>query len=333
MPSRRKGRKSRKAAKQQKSNQARRHREARQARRDRKSRRDLEVDVGFHRFPHLPLELREMVWDECIPSRLVFHGLDFYDLDAFDDDAVDIPHNQKRPPIISQVCREARGVALRHGSQITIGTWRRRPWRRRPGRRRRRYGHERLGTTEKAWFDTRKDTFLLCDSEFRQSANRSACWLDISNDAVAAIRTSDRLACLDSGRERIHNEYTINMLGSEWLQKADVAYVVEKHDVVAPLSALVGSGLFGLFGENRAILVDLDDRKTFDKLGTCLTYTAIPSGGNSPTMSFYDATQLPHFFRVEEKMSCVSWFHEKFERCCKNRPKSRLVALAILCPD
>ncbi|KAG6356485.1 hypothetical protein INS49_015873 [Diaporthe citri] len=82
MPSKRKGRKSRKAAKQQKVHQAHKHREARQARRDRRSRRDTEAasvalaDVGFHRFPHLPLELREMVWDECIPSRLVFHGLE-----------------------------------------------------------------------------------------------------------------------------------------------------------------------------------------------------------------------------------------------------------------
>ncbi|KAI7774079.1 hypothetical protein LA080_009316 [Diaporthe eres] len=328
MPSQRKGRKSRRVAKHQKARQARKHREARQARINRKSLPDFEArrialaKMGFHRFLDLPLELREMVWDEFIPSRLVFHGLR-----PSDNVALGILHNQRRLPIISQVCREARGFAFRHGSKITLGTWRIRPRRRSRGRKGRR------GSIEEAWFDTKRDTLLLYGTQFLGFLNQSPYWLDISDDTVAAIRTSNRLACVDSGLEHIHDESLIHMLGSDWLQKADLAYVVEKHDVVPPLSGLVGSGLFGLSGETRAILVDLDDRKTFDKLGTFLTYTAIPSGGNSPTMSFHDATDFPHHFRTEEEISCVSWFDEKFERCCKNRPKSRLVALAILCPD
>lgn len=268
MPSQPKGRKSRKVAKGQKARQTRQQREARQARRDRKNRKDYEArgvaasaDTSFHRFPDLPLELREMIWENCIPSRLIFHGLKFHDqLD------IGLRQSQRRPPIISHVCHEARRVAFRHGSRITIGTWYSGPSRALdhpvPGR-----------SEEKAWFDTMRDTLLLCQTRLEMPFAYflhmgTPYWLHISNDVVVAVKKSGRLGCIGPypSLSISETQSVSDILGSEWLHGADVGYVTKIYYLLAPLPAIMESGLFGLFGENRAIAVDLDDTDTFRAL-------------------------------------------------------------------
>lgn len=361
MPSQRKGCKSRKGAKQRKARQARKHREARQTRRERKNRRHLnavplasdhesEQDLEparpsagitrFYRFPDLPLELREMIWDKCIPSRLVIP-----DLNLTTEFHNGPPDSQRHPPKISQVCHEARGVALRYGSRITLGTWHREMST---------HGRRPDDTTDdKAWFDTSRDTLLFSQtkSERRKSFKAFTPSLKrISDEAISAVTTSGRLGSLSRDRGSIYDVSGTNMFSSEWLQKADVAYVVQGYYLSADLAAVVDSGLFGLFGENRIIMVDLDDTETFPRLKRLRI--GFPFERFSLYVDFQDIEEAPEINRDQiPEHGRSRWlfetfcnnkargyahdttYPEEFEQFFKDTPNFRLVALVILCLD
>lgn len=86
---------------------------------------------SFHLFGRLPTELRLHIWQYCLPYRVV--ELDYpldtivYSLDREGPDNLlpspcSLRHTtfqNGRPPLISRVCRESRGVATRSGGFIT----------------------------------------------------------------------------------------------------------------------------------------------------------------------------------------------------------------------
>lgn len=84
-----------------------------------------DADHVFPFFPRFPLEIRWMIWEYCLPHRVV-------ELDACCDWLIDDTPSTSTceftttsttncaPPTISRVCREAREVALRHAA---AGVW------------------------------------------------------------------------------------------------------------------------------------------------------------------------------------------------------------------
>ncbi|KAH8808738.1 hypothetical protein F5884DRAFT_380663 [Xylogone sp. PMI_703] len=73
----------------------------------------------FHLFPHLPPELRRMIWRECRPHRVI--ELDSPHPDEVDDTTCRLYNPtlvNSRPPIISRVCRESREVAFEDGAGV-----------------------------------------------------------------------------------------------------------------------------------------------------------------------------------------------------------------------
>lgn len=87
-----------------------------------------EAATTFPRFGDLPLELREAIWRECLPHRIV--ELDTPQarraLKAVHDDEVlpicDMSHTTKAnsvPPLISRVCHEARAVTFEQGQLLS----------------------------------------------------------------------------------------------------------------------------------------------------------------------------------------------------------------------
>lgn len=127
-----------------------------------------------------------------------------------------------------------------------------------------------------------------------------------------------------------------------------MAYIVEGYYLRAPLSAVVDSGLFGLFGESRAIMVDLDDTETFRRLKKLRN--GFPFGMFSPSVDFHDIKQVPEITQDEMPEHGRAWWlfqkfcdkvrgnarkltFSEFEQFRKGRPKFRLVALVIFCPD
>ncbi|KAH0366143.1 hypothetical protein KCU65_g5579, partial [Aureobasidium melanogenum] len=92
------------------------------------------VNDNFHRFPRLPLELREEIWRLCLPHRV--YEMDFplewlvYRVDEPEQDNVPCrlwatSKSNVRPPLITRVCRESRRVAFTTGKWVSSLEWRR----------------------------------------------------------------------------------------------------------------------------------------------------------------------------------------------------------------
>lgn len=75
------------------------------------------LETSFAQFPKLPVELRLMIWRECLPHRMV--EMDYPLPDNVFDKNTPPPCQLERtttlnglPPVITRVCRESRAVAL-----------------------------------------------------------------------------------------------------------------------------------------------------------------------------------------------------------------------------
>ncbi|KAK7755358.1 hypothetical protein SLS62_002584 [Diatrype stigma] len=114
----------------------------------------------FTYFTKLPPEIRFRIWDLALPRRFVRverredWGEVDDGLDDFDSDALLDMESKHSPPAVSQVCQEARAIAVRnagfravqHGAQTFAGMLEREP----PASYRR----------EWTWFDSARDTFI-----------------------------------------------------------------------------------------------------------------------------------------------------------------------------
>lgn len=73
----------------------------------------------FTLFPRLPLELRLLIWEHCIPNRVVELERPHEDNILSNCRLTWSARQNARPPIITRVCHESRSVALRTGHSIS----------------------------------------------------------------------------------------------------------------------------------------------------------------------------------------------------------------------
>ncbi|KAJ5728588.1 uncharacterized protein N7483_003096 [Penicillium malachiteum] len=80
----------------------------------------------FTLFSLLPTEIRLLIWEFCIPHRLVEIMLASTDLDINTNCELDwISRQIALPPVITRVCRESHQVALKTGAELTApSSWR-----------------------------------------------------------------------------------------------------------------------------------------------------------------------------------------------------------------
>ncbi|KAL4762038.1 2EXR domain-containing protein, partial [Aspergillus foveolatus] len=80
-------------------------------------------NTTFHLFPKLPIEIRLMIWRECLPNRVMEldHQQDELLWDEDDDPPCmfnwKISRTNNAPPLITLICRESRAVAFESGSR------------------------------------------------------------------------------------------------------------------------------------------------------------------------------------------------------------------------
>lgn len=82
-----------------------------------------EADHVFPLFPRFPLDIRWMIWEFCLPHRVV--ELDACSWDTDTDTTCEFTTTSTTncaPPTISRVCREAREVVLRHETEDSSST-------------------------------------------------------------------------------------------------------------------------------------------------------------------------------------------------------------------
>ncbi|KAJ5634873.1 hypothetical protein N7528_002715 [Penicillium herquei] len=183
----------------------------------------------FTLFSLLPTEIRLLIWEFCIPHRLVELMLASTDLEINTNCELDWTSRQiSLPPIITRVCRESRNVALKTGAQLTAPSawdndreypeWSDAPW------------------LKRLWFDWKHDSVSLYwnlgaeDFDLRDySFGMEILAVDYFTWFVSQMRTgdpvilADQIYCLrssrhDRGRETygehqtalgIHKQYTL----------------------------------------------------------------------------------------------------------------------------
>lgn len=80
--------------------------------------------LTFHPFPRLPTELREAIWDLCLPDTVC--EIDppcnwlVYGYDQEPCDLLATSKANRCPPCITRVCHESRAVALKAAKKVTI---------------------------------------------------------------------------------------------------------------------------------------------------------------------------------------------------------------------
>lgn len=210
--------------------------------------------TSFHYFPLLPKELRQAIWRHCLPSRVI--DLDDPRPDIIFEDlreelkgtvscelGLTSAHNS-RPPLITQVCFEAREVASETGGLTDF----RDLWDHR--------GVNIWGTggyTQSCWFDPARDAIhlnwelLYEGDELILPENPIPAFLSVSAKAGRGGSLTWASATFDS---------------IELLKQAGQSYTLSVHlpiSIHARREDAVRSGLFGLFGEERVALVDTGD--------------------------------------------------------------------------
>ena len=214
----------------------------------------------FHLFSLLPTELRLAIWRECLPRRVI-------EIDhIFDDWQAESPVPCRSPavttgintklPVITRVCRESRAVAFERAERLPIpkegdeGDW---SW--------------QLEVMPRPWLDRTRDAIHLnwaplweIESESIGDPLGHLLWLaaetkveSISISAVLLLHTRDF-------PEGYHN------IKWNWAQLADLLRrrptwpVMIWDPVVVHTNASTAAGLFGLLGDSRVHLVDVEDK-------------------------------------------------------------------------
>ena len=203
------------------------------------------LPTDFRFFPRLPLELQRAIWRECLPRRIVTFFPDYRHA-IFDDSKTDTCHVPKTlylrrtspPPLIAQVCREARVVALEHGGLCHID-------RRRGGR----YTFPPIS----AWFDSSTD--IMMPSGVLAEVCPVKTPINSPHSSTIAfpfkrLRTSSHTAFKHLGRE-------CRCFGD----RLGTIIIVRHVKIHATQHSVLDSGLFGMFGEETIALVDLHDRE------------------------------------------------------------------------
>lgn len=267
-------------------------------------------------FPAFPLLIRELVWKECLPKRIIIPNMSpKYFQSSCMSSAI---HSQSQPPLIAQVCHEARQLALRHISKVILGEWKhircllgrfesllagsvrrdialRRTWAQSE------VSDCALGDPRSiVWLNPKTDTILL-DTRFSNNNNKHQFALDdtgkqlISNSA-RFIFSDHTPSCNDEwhgGPDWDENQWiqslktnlfggpsspcdlaqTINAealsaqsIGTQTIGARESIFyymIVDPVPIHLSPSAAAKTNLFGHFGENKLLMVKLDDRNTF----------------------------------------------------------------------
>ncbi|KAI8957391.1 hypothetical protein F5Y11DRAFT_363873 [Daldinia sp. FL1419] len=211
----------------------------------------IEAMQTFPQFRNLPPEIRLMVWDYCLPRRVVpLHDTKFIeswrDVAAVDNTPIACPN----PPVISQVCRESRDFALMHGRLENTAFW---------------------GTP--VWFNRRIDTLHVeydCYQEFSRSGGKC-----IENGMMQLAYRHDIPLMIE------HDVFSFSFsspfpgpyAGSDFTRwaiqrlagRAECTVVLRDAPIHMEYQDACASGLFGLFAETPGY-VNVHDPKQIDRL-------------------------------------------------------------------
>lgn len=223
----------------------------------------------LHRFPLLPQEIRQLVFELCLPHRVVASSW---------LNSSTMRRLNRRLSVISQVCTEARDIALlnqrvfrSHCAPDGSGVWRSRGGHTSRIRHTLQNGHTNCFGMSQVFFNPKTDTLWLIDLEKLVTAGNSQDIRDychsinegpfdmLSRGRTTAIEADDILQiCLYASEQKeiFFREFV--------LPSKHCAFIMHMTTVsIAPQTLHRQSrrmNRFGLFGEDHWVLVDIFDR-------------------------------------------------------------------------
>ncbi len=247
----------------------------------------------FHLFPQLPAELRLAIWRECLPYRVV--ELDWQCDEWLFEGGLPCQNNRRttdinaQPPIITQVCSEARAVAFETGGTVPDSYERDdEAW----------YPSSRQLHLSEVWFDHARDIIHrnwepLDDIEYISYGDplNHLLWITAQTklntaSIMDAVIFQSRSSPNGGGIAKWSWAQLANMLRrrSGWL-------LVIGEPVIIHASIKNAGGLFGLLGDACVQLVGIDDRPKIDRF-FALSHTPSVTISSNPAKLLGDAGSL-----------------------------------------
>ncbi|KAK3934607.1 hypothetical protein QBC46DRAFT_462537 [Diplogelasinospora grovesii] len=217
--------------------------------------------IQFHYFSAFPAELRDAVWEQCLPYRVVDADEPNEDWEVDDDEdlascdlnlagSTQSCANSGCPPLISRVCRESRNVAMKNGGWV------------------------RMGGFPRVWLDPARDVLHFN-------------WHQLVDDFTHPYCGGLVSWVVGAQAKRVSISYYLCLAGSLYEEGPDVwiqrlleqrrSYELCLGTVIIhvaqtgqqgqdPVSdPIVSSGLFGMFGEERVKQVDARDHSQLER--------------------------------------------------------------------
>jgi hypothetical protein len=223
--------------------------------------------MSFPQFGRLPTEIRLQIWEYCLPHRVFELDRPGWPFDKRNPSGCFIQTSSlnRRPPVISRVCRESRDVALANGAGLVSTqqdaghpTW----------------THEFYNPTfaqddNVAWFDPRRDVvYIDWDELVHAGDERGPHWFRWLDPVPKWLRLADqgRGACCTGGTlqglAQAGEEYgPPAWYGNRLLRGRTLLLPLRTIAIHAPLEAALDSGLFGLLGDEPIVLVEATDTR------------------------------------------------------------------------
>ncbi|KAJ5727122.1 hypothetical protein N7493_004942 [Penicillium malachiteum] len=218
----------------------------------------------FTLFSLLPTEIRVLIWEFCIPHRLVEIMFASTDLEINTNCELDWTSRQiSLPPVITQVCRESRHVALKTGAGLTAPSvrengreypdWSDAPW------------------LKRLWFDWKHDSVSLYwhlgveDFDIRDySAGMEKVAVDCFTWSISQMQTGDPVILADqiySLRSSPHDRGTETYGEYQTALALHKQYTLCLRVISVHMTAIqaLQSDLWGLTGEELIQLVEPTD--------------------------------------------------------------------------
>lgn len=228
----------------------------------------METDA-FHYFPKLPFEIRCLIWELCLPQRIVEEDAPFFLLDGNESRqacwALPTTYQNARQPVIAMVNKEAQKIAKEHGRMIQM---------------------QESTNLDSIWAQPRRDVLHLNWTRMRyavygdpdgfSSPLAMFIWqaeeLGMQPSVVAEILHPLSIKALLEGGSASENPSVnyISVKNNDLSDIADCAKLADRTDqhlniTMAAASlhitreAVLRSGLFGLLGDAPVQMVDFDD--------------------------------------------------------------------------
>lgn len=277
--------------------------------------------TSFHSFTKLPQGLRDEIWRQCLPRRVVEIDMpddsfilneDFeFEFETLKVGGVPTPeftgcHMQQttminnRPPIISRVCRESRNVALKTGAMLDITHM---PWAH--------GGADLIDRIRKQWVHHGRHAVVHLHYNTRSDGLNGR--VKAQGNLVSLLRN----ALVQGGTGSVSKDFLTTHHPDGWKETMDSLEEMRRVMVCRRVVCIhvdaepaMQSGLFGRLGEERVVMVDALDEDRISRFRDLWNeHGSVP---DVITDDFFCAARSGQEWQSDLDQILVSWLRDRW---------------------